>query len=352
MTRRASTLTVASLLLVALVAAAFLLPVPYVTFEPGTPINTLGTIGNKQLITFGSGVKTYPTSGQLDLTTVSITRPDSKVGLVQAVSAWFSPTAAVIPRDLVYPPSESAAQAVHQSAVQMQGSQQTSSVAGLRAAGFAVHPYVEIVEVTPGGGAAGKLKKGDHIVAVDGTPVSTAGPLIKAIQGKKPGDTVTLVVTRNGKRMTFVITTQPDPNDKSRPLIGVQLAQQYRLPFQVRNNLGPNIGGPSAGTMFALAIYDKLTPGALTGGNVVAGTGEITDSGQVQPIGGIAQKIVGAQRAGVTIFLAPKANCAEALGADVNFSKIKLVKITTLQDAISSLKALAANPDAKVPSCR
>jgi len=145
------------------------------------------------------------------------------------------------------------------------------------------------------------------------------------------------------------IVTRADPKDKSVPRVGISIGVKYSYPFDVNNNVGTDVGGPSAGTMFALAIYDKLTPGSLTGGKKVAGTGEITPDGTVAPIGGVRQKMAGAAKAHVSIFLVPAANCAEA--ADGDDHGLKLVKISKLKDAISSLEALAKNPDATVPSC-
>ena len=90
------------------------------------------------------------------------------------------------------------------------------------------------------------------------------------------------------------------------PVIGVEVQQGYKFPFPITITVG-NIGGPSAGMMFALGIIDKLTPMNLTGGKFIAGTGEITASGEVEPIGGIQQKMVGARDAGATVFLTPAA---------------------------------------------
>ena len=119
--------------------------------------------------------------------------------------------------------------------------------------------------------------------------------------------------------------------------------------MQIR--LGEEIGGPSAGTMFALAIVDKLTPGTLTGGAAVAGTGAITPGGQVGQIGGIQQKIAGAADEGATIFLVPAANCSEVVDSDAAGDALRLVKVSTLHEAVTALQRLARDQDAEVPSC-
>ena len=130
------------------------------------------------------------------------------------------------------------------------------------------------------------------------------------------------------------------------PVIGVQVQEQYKFPFTVKFSVG-DIGGPSAGMMFALGIIDKLTPMNLTGGKFIAGTGEITAAGQVQPIGGIQQKMVGARDAGATVFLTPAANCADTAGAVP--AGLRIVKVSTLSQAITDLEALKAGK--AVPSC-
>lgn len=351
MTRRATTLTVASLLLVVLVSVAFLLPVPYVTLEPGPTLDTLGDTDGQPLIDFGSGVKTYPTAGSLALTTVSVTRPDAKVGVAQAFQAWFDADSAIVPRDLIYPPDQSVSQAEQETQAQMSGAQLTSEVAGLTRAGYDVPSYVKVTSVLPDGPAEGILQSGDHIVSVDGVGVATPDQAVSAITNRQPGDVVSLGIRRTGAVRTVDVTTMADPSDATTPRIGIGVGVGYDFPVDVIYNVSRKIGGPSAGTVFALAIYDKLTPGPLTGGASIAGTGEIDADGTVAPIGGIQQKIAAAQDEGATIFLVPADNCDEALGADVDFNNILLVRITSLDDAVTSLESLVGDPGASVPGC-
>ena len=334
-----------------LVCVAFLLPVPYVTMEPGPTVDTLGETDGKPLIDFGPGVRTYDTAGSLALTTVSVTRPDAKVGLAQAFQAWFDDETAIVPRDLIYPPEQSATQAEQETQAQMSGSQVTSEVAGLTEAGYEVPSYVEVSTVVTDGPAEGKLQAGDRILAVDGEPVSTPDEAVKAITDREPGDTVQLGIRRDGSTRTVEITTIADPADEQTPRIGIGVAVGYDFPVDVVYNVSPRIGGPSAGTMFALAIYDKLTPGPLTGGAFVAGTGEIDADGTVRPIGGIQQKIAAAHDDGATVYLVPAANCDEAVGADLDPDDIRLLRIGSLHEAVTSLEALDDDPDAAVPMC-
>jgi PDZ domain-containing protein len=337
------------LLLVAGVLGAAL-PVPYVAQVPGPTFNTLGDIDGKQMLTIDKDVKTYPTSGRLDFTTVSVTRAESSLLLGDAVVAYFDDDTAVVPKSLVYPEEQSDQQATERSAAELSGSKDSSQVAALRAAGYTVTGIPTVASVVKGGAAEGKLRAGDLVRAVDGTKVSSSAQTVKAVASHTPGEKVSLAITRKGAARTVRLTTKPDAENPKLPRIGVTLGTTYRYPFTVTNNVGRQVGGPSAGTMFALAIYDKLTPGSLTGGRKIAGTGEMLEDGTVGPIGGVRQKMAGAAERGAEVFLVPAANCDEATdGTDFGMT---LVKTSTLKNAISSLQALAKNQDAKVPLCR
>ena len=103
--------------------------------------------------------------------------------------------------------------------------------------------------------------------------------------------------------------------------------------------------------MFALAIYDTITPGELTGGRYIAGTGTITSDGTVGEIGGIQQKIAGAVGQGAEVFLVPAGDCAEA-AQSAEADSVQLVKISTLDDAVKALEAIdAGDPSSVLPSC-
>ena len=101
--------------------------------------------------------------------------------------------------------------------------------------------------------------------------------------------------------------------------------------------------------MFSLAIFDTLTPGSLTGDQVVAGTGTIDEEGKVGPIGGIQQKIVGAREDGAKLFLVPPDNCDDALGA--RNGDMRLVKAVTMHAAVQAIEKWVEDPDAKLPTC-
>jgi len=349
MSRRYVTRLVAAVGLITLTCIALIIPVPYVTMKPGPAFDTLGDFDGEPMFTFGDDVKTYPTSGTLDFTTVSITSSDRQLRLGDLVKAYFSDDTSVVPRDLVYPDGETAEQSKAESAAQLDSSKDSSKVAALRAAGYEVGETPVIVTVAKDGAAHGIIRPSDEVLEVDGTKTPTNNEVVAAVGEHDPGDDVTFLVRRQGTERTLTVTTKPDKDDPSVPRVGVTIGTKYDYPIVLDNNVGDQIGGSSAGTMFALAIYDRLTPGALTGGLKVAGTGEMSADGVVGKIGGVQQKISGAWRHGANIFLVPAENCAEAVKGDTH--GLKLVKITKLDDAIASVEALADDRDAKVPSC-
>ena len=346
MSRRSLTLFAASAAALVLVCVAALIPVPYVTMKPGPTFDTLGTLDEKPLFEFGDNVNTYPTDGQLRFTTVSVTSADSDLTLGQAVTAWFDDTDAVVPRDVIYPEGQTAEEAKEETSMQMSSSQTLSEAVALRAAGYDVHVKVE-KPIDPKGPSAGKLEIGDTILAVDGDKVHSPDEVVAAIAPLDPGTKVELDVERGRDKRDVTVTTEPNPEDDSMSRIGVGVG--YDFPFKVKKRVSEDVGGPSAGTMFALAMYDELTRGSLTGGEVIAGTGTIAPDGKVGPIGGIQQKIAGAAAADATIFLTPTGNCDEAVAGDDH--GMELVKVKSFDQAVESLRALADDPDAEVPRC-
>ena len=155
-----------------------------------------------------------------------------------------------------------------------------------------------------------------------------------------------MVVTRDGKRRTLEVTTGKASDGST--IIGVNLRVDYDLPVEVTVNTG-SVGGPSAGLMFSLAIYDVLTPGELTGGEKIAGTGEMTDSGAVGPIGGIRQKLVGARDAGATVFLAPADNCSEVVGHVPD--GLQVVRVATFAEGLSAVEKIAKGEGSNLRPC-
>jgi PDZ domain-containing protein len=345
MSRRSLTLLIAGLAALVAIGVSVLVPVPYVVLMPGPTLNTLGSESGKPLITI-SGHQTYPTSGNLNMVTVSYSGnppPDTGVNIFQALRAWLDPSEAVVPATEIFPAGQTAQQTQTQDTAQMAGSQQLATAAALTALHIPYATTVSVVQTDPGTPAAGVLKSGDVFKSVDGVPVTGATALTNLITAHPAGTVLHLVVVRGGKDVPLDVATK---EVGGHPIIGVAVQEGYKFPFTVSISVG-DIGGPSAGMMFALGIIDKITPLNLTGGKFIAGTGEITAAGQVGPIGGIQQKMVGARDAGATVFLAPAGNCADTVGAVP--AGLRVVKVATLSQAISDLEAIKAGKP--VPSC-
>jgi len=350
MSRRTLASIVACVLLVLLFAAAAFLPVPYVTMSPGPTINVLGEHAGHEIVEV-SGHRTYPAKGQLRMVTVAVTSPDRQISLAEAMEAWFDPTRAVYPRDVIYPPTQSVQSVQQQSSVEMTNSQDTAIATALKHLGYHPKQTTEVLAVSNGAPAQGELKVHDKILSVNGVHVTDPASVAAAVQKVGVGGTATFVVRRNGATITRKVTTEAAPGKPHHAVVGVVVGTGYDFPFHVSVDINDNIGGPSAGLMFSLAIYDTLTPGSLTGGAVVAGTGTISPNGSVGPIGGIQQKIVAAADAGATLFFVPPGNCKEALSADVNSNEIELVRAPTMDSALHSLQAYAKNRHARLPHC-
>jgi len=186
-------------------------------------------------------------------------------------------------------------------------------------------------------------------VEVGGVPIKSAEDVAKAVR-QAPADQPIAFKVRRGGAHGKVVETQITPTViDGNQRVGIRIGIGYEFPFDVSVNISDNIGGPSAGLMFSLAIYDTLTKGSLTGGQVVAGTGTMGSDGKVGPIGGIQQKIVGAREDGAELFMVPPANCAEAL--DARNGDMRLVKAVTMHAAVQAIEKWVDNPDAELPSC-
>ena len=349
--RRTAASLLALVLVVGLGVVARRQPVPYVTFAPGPTVNVLGKFDSKPIIKV-TGATTYADDGGLRLVTVVPSGPESKVSLPELVTAWLDPDRSVYPYEAIYGSDDTRSSVRQQSAAQMTSSQENAVAAALKALDISYETGVGISLVQPGGPADGKLEAGDQVLAVDGRPVAGIDALTAAVRKVPVGDQVSFRVRRDGRTSTETMRTVGSQDDPEASAVRVGVADCcFDFPFDVRLQISQNIGGPSGGLMFATGIYDVLTPGSLTDGKVIAGTGEIDPQGNVGEIGGIQQKLVGAQADGARLFLVPAGNCAEALGGNYDPDRMRLVKVTTLDDAISDVKAWAADPKADLPRC-
>ncbi|CAM2815716.1 PDZ domain-containing protein [Mycobacterium intermedium] len=330
--------------LVPIVAFGVLLAVvtvPFVSLGPGPTFDTLGEVDGKQVVQI-EGTQTYPTSGHLNMTTVS-QRDDLTLG--EALTLWLSGQEQLVPRDLVYPPGKSRDEVDKANNEDFKNSEDAAEYAALGYLGK--YPKaVTIATVNDPGPSAGKLKPGDAIDNVNGTPVANVEQFTSLLKTTKPGDVVTIDYRRKNEPAGVAQVTLGKNKDRDYGFMGVAVLDAPWAPFEVNFNLA-NIGGPSAGLMFSLALVDKLTPGELVGNTFVAGTGTISLDGKVGPIGGITHKMAAARAAGATVFLVPAKNCVEAT-SDIP-DGLKLVKVETLSSAVDALHAMTSG--APTPSC-
>ena len=329
MSRRPLTLLLSALLAVGLVAGALLVALPYVSLGPGPTFNTLGDEGGTPVIRI-EGRPSYPAPGHLNLTTVGVR---SRLTLAEALAGWLRRDEAVLPRELVFPPGESDAQVDAENTRQMTESQDAATTAALTQLGIPVEVHVD--DVAKGSPADGKLQAGDLLTGVDGTTVTGPAQLRRLIAARPVGGTVRIGYRRGSRSGEQVLTTTSSGESPPRPVVGVGTRTSY--PFTVKIGL-KDVGGPSAGLMFALGVVEKLEPGSLTDGRFVAGTGEIAPDGTVRPIGGIQQKVVAARRAGAVLFLVPAANCRDAAANAP--AGLQLAKVTSLADALHALQVV------------
>jgi PDZ domain-containing protein len=330
MRQRGQTVLVGAVLVILCSVLVARAPVPYVSLQPGNTYDTLGVDDADHEIIVIDGTETSDSAGQLRFLTVGVV---PELTLFEAVLGWLRDETAVVPRELVFPPNESPEQTEERNAEDFANSLSSAQVAALTHLGYT--PVVAVKDVPPSSPNADRLKAGDVITAVDGTPTPTPEALLSAIQSKPAGSTLSMEITRDGARTTVEVTTAAD--EEGVPRVGFTPEVRSSAPFTIEIPI-EGIGGPSAGLMMALGIVDKLEPADLTGGKIIAGTGTIDTNGVVGPIGGVPQKIVAAKDAGATIFLTPKDNCAEAVSNAR--PGLMLVEVDSLETALTALSTL------------
>ncbi len=350
-----------TLMLIALLCAGVLIPVPYAEMSPGPTVNTLGEHDGEPVLQI-NGHKTYEASGHLNMTTVRVTSADFRMNLVEAVYGWLDPDTKIVPHDTLYPNGTTEEQSTQQNAEEFSQSQESAKVAALKELGIPVKSWVIVSTVVKDSPAEGKLHAGDVIKAVDGMAVKQPSDVATLVTKHKAGQNVVFTVvsakdqaaaekahkTATATQDVTLTTKASDDSGPKRAIVGISAGTDHTFPFTIDIKLA-DVGGPSAGLMFALGIYDKLTPGDLTGGKFVAGTGTIDDNGTVGPIGGVEMKTVGAREKGAQYFLTPADNCAAA--AKDTPDGLTLVKVKTIGDALGALKDIRTGNTGALPRC-
>jgi PDZ domain-containing protein len=309
---------------------AWSVQLPYVAFSPGP-------VGDAIDVVVATGdVEIYPPDGELFFLTVSVTA--SGVNVYEAIEAGLDPTVDLVRRQAIRRDDETDEEYKQRNLDAMDQSIDTAVAVALDRSGVPVEiesDGVLVVDLVEGSGAAGVLQPDDVIVAVNGAPVQLSGDIGVVIGDLSPGDTVDIDIERDGDPMTVEIELTAS-EDGSRTLIGI-LAQTAnpRYPISIETS---NVGGPSAGMMYTLAIMDLLVDGDLAKGNLVAGTGTIRADGTVGNIGGVRQKVVAAEAAGAEVMLVPAGNYEEALTAPRE--SIELISVATIDEALAALEAL------------
>ena len=348
-----------------LIGVALLLPVPFVKMAPGPTFNVIGQDGDVPVIQI-TGTETFPVSGSLDMTTVLESGgPRGGLTFLDAIASWIDPSDAVVPRELLFPDDITGDEVRQRQAFLFSTSESNAIAAAMSHLGLPVTTRVVVDSVYSDTPAFGQLEARDEITAIDGTAVTSPSDVVNAVRSAPAGTTFEFTVERApsegdgaaedgnaeqaeaaAEEQVVSVTSADNPDSPGTPYIGIGVSTLYGADFPIDFTL-EDVGGPSAGLIFATGIVDKLTPGDLTAGGHIAGTGTITPEGQVGPIGGIRQKLAGAREAGASLFVMPAVHCAEALGHIPD--GLTVAPVETLDEAISAIESFTAGGE--VPNC-
>lgn len=325
-------------MLAILLLATLFIPTPYTIQSPGPTFDTLEQVdieGETLDMIEIDGAQTYPTEGQLELTTISVSGPPTSTStLLEVLYHAAQPYPAITPAELLYPPDTTGDEVRSQNAEAMADSQSWAVAAALEHLGIDYQQRLFALDFAEDSPAAQFLEPNDEILSLNGTQITGHGQLVNTIQ-EANGQPVDLRVRRNGDDQTFTIpVTQAEDGTYQ---IGVYLDSEFVFPIDVEIHL-QDVGGPSAGLIFTLALIDRMTEDSVTDGRHIAGTGTIDPDGTVGPIGGVQQKVMAAASAGATIFLAPETNCSEITHVPDGMT---VYSVDTLDTALEILDAPA-----------
>ena len=342
------------ILVVALVVAVFMVPVNAVIEAPGPTWNVLdnGSSSDQDVLKV-SGTETYPTEGALRMTTVSVSGcPGYPVTTADLIAAWFSSDKRIVDRNEVCPQDQSAEQVEETGKAQMTASQDSAVIAALIETGMASAMHLTVTEVTEQQTST-EIQADDVLETItpeggQTTTITSFSQLRELMTTIPEGTRVTLGVRRGEQQVPAALTTIAPQEGTTGSLLGLSL--RVSVDSQVEATFGlSDVGGPSAGMMFALGVVDEITPGSLTGGKDISGTGTIDMNGQVGPIGGIQQKMAGARNAGSTFFLAPASNCDEVKGHEPE--GMQVFAVSTLHEAVTATEAIASGNTSGLATC-
>ncbi|MFD1849162.1 SepM family pheromone-processing serine protease [Oceanobacillus bengalensis] len=327
-------------LIIVIIIAYFLASyqLPYYIQRPG------GADALNPIVEVESG---FTSGGDMHLVTVS----GLQATPVQYAIAKIFPHNEIMPIEDVFPHGITQNEYMEAQLQVMESSQEAATVVAYTAADADItidYNGVYVVSVVEEMPADGKLQTGDRIITIDGVTIDDANDLIRFVESKQANDTITLEIIRDDETLMKDITLEVFDDLEGKVGIGISLVtdRSVQVSPEVEFSSG-NIGGPSAGLMFSLEIYDQLTEEDLTKGYEIAGTGEIDYDGNVHRIGGIDKKIVAADREGIDIFFAPNEDGRE----DSNYqvakqtaeeigTEMEVVPVDTFYDALEYLENL------------
>jgi PDZ domain-containing protein len=268
---------------------------------------------------------------------------ERKASLLERLFPGLRDGATLVQHDELTPPGVTDRQRLEADRLDMRLSQQVATAVALRALGYDVRIKENGVRVALVYGqthASGKLRPDDVIIGADHKRVRSTIDLHELLARHKVGDVVPVTFVRNGVTHTVNVTTSADPFDDMRAVIGFQPqpALDLHVPFQIKFNLG-EVGGPSAGLAFALQIMEERGQD-VDHGYKVAATGVIGPDGSVGPIGGVKQKVIGARKAHVDVFLVPAGENYTEAQKDAH--GLRIVAVKTFQQALRALATLPA----------
>lgn len=341
-------------LVVVLIAAVFLVPVNAVIEAPGPTWNVLdnGKSADQDVLKV-SGTETYPTEGALRMTTVSVSGcPGYPVTTADLIAAWISSDRRIVDRNEVCPQDQSAQQVEETGKAQMTASQDSAVIAALIETGMAGAMHLTVTEVIEQQTST-EIQAGDVLETItpeggEATTITSFSQLRELMTTIPEGTRVTLGVNRGEQQTTAALTTIAPQEGTTGSLLGLSLKISVDSTVEASFGLS-DVGGPSAGMMFALGVVDEITPGSLTGGKDISGTGTINMDGQVGPIGGIQQKMAGARNSGSRFFLAPASNCDEVRGHEPE--GMQVFTVSTLHEAVTATEAIASGNTSGLTTC-
>ncbi|MDR0482394.1 MAG: PDZ domain-containing protein [Cellulomonadaceae bacterium] len=355
---RSRVLKVSCLITAMCVMLTLVLPTGFAVRGPGPTEDTLGeqsvvVDGEKQLVPLVeiANADTYPASGELLLTTVSVGGgPVSDIYPLDVLEAWASTRRTVIPQEAVFRQGFTREQQQEESAAEMASSQELAVAAALKELNVPFTSTLKVAGTTKDSPAVDLVETGDVLTTLNGKDITDHTQLLELLSAITPGASVDLGITRDGKASTVTVTTTEAQNEDGTPraALGILVTNSYEFPMDVTIQI-EDIGGPSAGMMFALAIIDLLTPADELAGHTVAGTGTMDADGTVGPIGGIVQKMYGSSRDGARWFLAPADNCDEVVGNIP--SGLRVIRVATLSEALAAITAVGEDSATDLPTC-